>query len=572
MSSNCLSPYCASVSDDGSRVVFNFTQPLTADAPAGSIYVRESGVTRSLLDLPGDPNSVAFGVVGASSDAAHVFVSTSAALIPGDTDAYGDIYDVHDGEVDLVSTGPLDTPATGSAYPYVFFLGASPDGSRAFFDTNQQLLPDDQDTCSDIYERSGGETTLISTGPIAPKSFPPNICDLQRFGGVSRDGTGVFFMASGRMTEDAGPGQNIYQRVGTEVTSLTGIVPGPQTCVGSSTFADSSSDGRTVLFMTPEQISPEDLDGAPDAYLRLPDGSFELVSRGTDEQTQYCGDGSTGTYPHSLSADGQVASFVTDFALSAEDRDTTEDLYSARLDGPAELLTTGPTASESSERVGRAEFSDDLSVVGFETAQRLVAEDTDDSVDIYSRAGGLTSLVSSGPTGGNRSLNADLLGVSGNGQTIAFASRERLTTTDLDGAVDFYARTAVGLGSAGASRRLAPTRRSRTVLLSAESIAPKMGVARVVRRLGQKRLGLRITCPRTEKTGPCRGRVGLRTAKGLPLAGGRFRIRPGNGKVVNLRLKGRRARGLPPRAAARVIGADRLGNSKTVRRVVRLSD
>ena len=38
----------------------------------------------------------------------------------------------------------------------------SADGSRAFFWTNEQLTSDDNNTVSDVYERSGGTTTLVS--------------------------------------------------------------------------------------------------------------------------------------------------------------------------------------------------------------------------------------------------------------------------------------------------------------------------------------------------------------------------------------------------------------------------
>ena len=46
------------------------------------------------------------------------------------------------------------------------FEGASPDGSRVFFGTIEPLTLDDLDHCKDIYERSGGVTTLITKGKL----------------------------------------------------------------------------------------------------------------------------------------------------------------------------------------------------------------------------------------------------------------------------------------------------------------------------------------------------------------------------------------------------------------------
>ena len=78
-------------------------------------------------------------------------------------------------ELDLVSTGPdggnLDVGAA--------FLDASTDGARVFFETDEALVSADTDTFSDIYERAGGQTTLVSTGTELSA----------RFEGTSDDGS-----------------------------------------------------------------------------------------------------------------------------------------------------------------------------------------------------------------------------------------------------------------------------------------------------------------------------------------------------------------------------------------------
>ena len=57
-----------------------------------------------------------------------------------------------------------------------------------FFETDEQLLAADTDSQTDVYERSGGTTTLVSTGPAGG-----NGAFFVAFGGVSADGTRVVF-------------------------------------------------------------------------------------------------------------------------------------------------------------------------------------------------------------------------------------------------------------------------------------------------------------------------------------------------------------------------------------------
>src|SRR5438477_5089264 len=63
---------------------------------------------------------------------------------------------------DQASLGP--TGGNG-AFDAIIPAVLSADGSHAFFRTYESLVPADTDAQPDVYERAGGSTTLVSTGP-----------------------------------------------------------------------------------------------------------------------------------------------------------------------------------------------------------------------------------------------------------------------------------------------------------------------------------------------------------------------------------------------------------------------
>jgi hypothetical protein len=576
----CESHFCGGVSEDGSRAVFPFYEELTPRAGRAQVYERSGGVTRALIPYPANPPAPTYvALLGLSADAGHAFVYTNLALAPDDRDGdTGDVYDISGGGATLLSTGPLDDQsslASGPAAPFMMnFQAASADGLHVFFQSLfAPVVATDTDTCPDVYERFGGETRLVSTGPTASASFPVPVCDVASFDGVSADGSHVFFSSFDHLVPEDEGGRDVYQRVGDTVSLLTTYREGDGNCVDTPQFGDASADGRTMLFSTNMRVSPEDRDRTGDVYKREPDGSFVLVSRGTEGPpvgeacAMFAGD-----RPVAISADGRTAIFETTAALSPEDGDSTADLYSAIDGGAAALVTTGSPDPSSSgpERQWVADVSDDATRVAFETRERLVPEDTDQAVDVYLRSGGRTELVSTGPTSGDGPLDAKLLNVSGDGGSVAFATRERMTAEDIDRASDFYIRRLDGAstaaGSASASK--APRPGARTVLISAESIPPRMRIATLGRLSGSRRAKVRLACPRAETSGPCHGLVTLR-AGGVTAAKGGFQIRPGKSRWVTLRLR----RTVDSRSAAalvRVRGVDRLGNERTVTRHVAL--
>ena len=579
--SQCGSQLCGGVSEDGSRAVFPFAEELTPGAVRNQIYERVGGETRPLIQYPKDappPGQSFTGLDGLSSDARHVFITTDLSLSPQDHDGgLDDIYDIFRGDANLVSTGPLDTQGgyqIGSDSPS--FGGVSADGNHVFLNyLTKAMVPEDTDNCPDLYERFNGQTTLLSTGPTATPTYTAPNCDDSSFAGLSSDGSHVFFYTFDHLVpEDPDNEVDIYQRVGNDLSIITSYPDRQGNCSDIPWFGDASADGRTVLFSTIVQLVPEDQDATEDVYKREPDGSFTLVSRGTDsEPGYYCGAGLPDKAV-ALSADGKTAIFETSSRLSPADRDSSPDLYSTDDSGAMRLVTTGPTDSNvDGHRVflpfWPAAVSDDARSVAFETRQALVAADTDNAEDVYLWANGDTQLVSTGPTGGNADMPSTLISLSGDGKTVAFSTREQLTGQDTDHAMDLYLSRDGQVSRPGSASISTKPRKRRTVLISGESIPPVMKIARKARKATSRSIDVRLGCPKSEKSGPCHGWVSAsRGSRGKILGGEAFRIRTGRRAWIPIHLSG----GVVGASIfVRVSGSDRLENWAKVSRRVLLS-
>jgi hypothetical protein len=99
-------------------------------------------------------------------------------------DGWMDVYERRGEETTLISTGP----AGGNGAFDAFFNGASADGTRIFFETDEPLVTADTDAASDLYERAGAQVTLLSTGPDGGNGDVGAFFD-----GASADGTRVVF-------------------------------------------------------------------------------------------------------------------------------------------------------------------------------------------------------------------------------------------------------------------------------------------------------------------------------------------------------------------------------------------
>jgi hypothetical protein len=311
----------------GDRAFYTTAEQLAeADTDGGQedIYQRDlDAETTSLVSVEGIcPPSLPVGQScepsygGASADGSHVFFETNERVDAGDTDSSQDVYDWSGGATAaLVSTG--STGGNGGAN--AIYAGASPDGTTAYFETDEALIAGDADSAQDVYGRAGGVTTLVSAG----ESGKGNLAVPASFDWASTSGTpAVAFATTEKMTAaDTDNGQDVYLRSG-GVTTL--VSTGPEgTGEAAAVFAGASNDGARIFFVTSEALVPADTDSSSDIYLRSA-GETTLVSVG-----QVGGNGAFPAGLRGVSSDGSRVFFTTQERLTVDDDFAGEsDVYS----------------------------------------------------------------------------------------------------------------------------------------------------------------------------------------------------------------------------------------------------
>ncbi len=545
------------VSRDGSRVLFSTTQRLTADDNDTNrldVYERAGGVTTLVSGSSGvaDPNTADAQYAGASADGARVFFYSTQKMTADDTDTNrGDLYQRAGGQTTLVSapTGVAD-PNTADAY----YAGNSRDGARVFFATTQKLAADDADTNrQDVYERSGGQTALLSkpTGVADPNTAEAS------FAGSSEDGTRVFLLTPQKLTaEDADTNRyDVYQRAGGETTLLSAPTGVPDPNTGDAFYRGASRDGSRVFMLTAEKLAPDDPDtNRLDVYERSA-GQTALLSKPTGIPDANTADASFS----GASEDGTRVFITTSQKLVPEDADTNRSDVYQRAGGETTLLSapTGvPDPNTGDALFGRA--SADGARVFMYTNQKLAADDADtNQQDIYEREAGVTSLVSGAKGIADPNTAAVLFrGISRLGNRLFFRTTQRLVPGDLDqGRNDIYAagspdQTGAGPGGGGTTgrdrtaprvRALKVTRRFRasSSLPRAAARTPTGGIISftlseratgrlaVAQRSAGRRVGRRCLAPTRarRRRARCTRLTNVRTTIPLRARSGRVRIR-----------------------------------------------
>jgi hypothetical protein len=366
----------AGVSVDG-RVIFfgsgcngGVTQLWARVGGAATVAVSGSECTRPADDPAGPCNGVsAAQYVGSAADGSRVFLTTDRQLVNADTDTTGDLYacDIPDGApAPIGAANPCSTlreisgargAGVTSSARVQNVPAVSQDGSRVYF-VAQGVLADNLGTsnapaidsaadCQDT-QQCHDNLYLWSTDAAHPDGHVTFVTDL---GGGSAanarmtpDGRYLVFGTAAPLIK-AGPGADtdnaadVYRydaqtgalaRVSTGVSGSGGNTPGMDAANGEKkgTMTD---DGSTIVFVTSEALSPQDVDDGPDVYAWHDDGRVSLIS-----------DGRSGGRRAWVTPSGRDIFFVTAGRLTALDGDVNEDIYDARIDGGFDLTKPAP--------------------------------------------------------------------------------------------------------------------------------------------------------------------------------------------------------------------------------------
>jgi Tol biopolymer transport system component len=248
-------------SEDGEKVFFVSDEGLVAGDGDEHVDIYERDLESNTTKLVSAPGTCPAGLPagqncdpsfrGASSDGSHVFFESNEQISSEDTDTSQDVYNWSgSGPAALVSTGP----SGGNGASNAAYAGTSGTGGAVYFETNERVDPvADTDTTQDVYERSGGETTLISTGPES-RNGPASAS----FAGASNDGSHVYFITTeALLAEDEDANADIYMRSGAETSLVsTGSIGGNGPF--SAGLHGVSVDGSMAFFVTQERLAADD--------------------------------------------------------------------------------------------------------------------------------------------------------------------------------------------------------------------------------------------------------------------------------------------------------------------------
>ena len=301
----------AGITSDGSKVLFGTDESLVPeDGDAlGDLYERAAGTTRLVTDWVSNLGGIFTPVFRAySDDGARAIVSTAMSLDPADLDNEIDVYELVGSQRNLLSRGSAGGPEASRA----FFQAATPDATTVWFATADQLTADDTDTTPDIYKRSGGTTTLVSTGPTAGADGNVGLA----YVGQGNNGARSFFNTREQLVaQDTDTVSDIYERTAGTTTLVT-----PDTDL-EVLFKGVSQNGSRVFFSTPEQLVAGDADAHPDVYERFLGSTYLVSLPGSSPAAS--------TFAGAL-VDGSVVFLNTRDQVGA-DTDGLQDAYAVRL-------------------------------------------------------------------------------------------------------------------------------------------------------------------------------------------------------------------------------------------------
>jgi Tol biopolymer transport system component len=254
----------AAASADGSKVFFVTTEGLDgADGNGANDVYRWSGGAPELVTsgtcAQGSGCGSSFNA--ATSDGNSLIFTTTEQLSPADSDSSADVYSAAAPSwmPALISEGePACAPACGNGPSAAIFNASAADGSKTVFTTAESLAPADTDSAADIYLRDAAAqtTTLLSPSGVCPLKDPCGAV----YTGASADRSHVFFQTGERLTaEDVDSESDVYERSAGQ-TRIVSV--GNATTVGPATPVLTGTDPASPAETTTPRIKGHAESGA----------------------------------------------------------------------------------------------------------------------------------------------------------------------------------------------------------------------------------------------------------------------------------------------------------------------
>lgn len=420
-----------------------------------------------------------------SSDGSKVLFTTRSKLTPEDRDEFNDLYLTENGRTRLVTKTPKGGRESGGMWETY----AAADEPRIVFTTDASFSPLDRDRVGDVYEARGDQVKLLTEDSLVPGGCPPKGCSFWAYENAG-NGDVVFVGTKLRLTpEDTDDSMDAYSLEDDRFTLVTG---GPRAGGGDSADIEDQSlffedDGSAVYFSTTEPLVAEDQDGSTDAYVWTREGtrllspwpttndSVESMYAFPSERVEgryflatnasfpggpgeditafrklYMVENGVPTflagsqqYPslQGESPDGESVYFVTDAALTPDDRDRIDDIYVAR-NGSVELFSKGPRGSgggiyTSGDNVQVEAVTSDGTVY-FKTVDQLVGLDDDSYEDLYKKKDGAVELLTVDERGSHPPSGAAQVAVLEDGAKIVVSTYARWSEEDRNDVLDIY--------------------------------------------------------------------------------------------------------------------------------------
>ena len=330
--------------------------------------------------------SIAFPKI--SHTGRYVSFDTNEALVPSDDNSHSDVYvkDMKTGKLQLVSVRSNGNDGNSIS------IGAdiSKTGRYVvFFSDADNLVPNDDNSEEDVFvhDRKTGRTTRVSV-----KSNEEEGARKSQLAAISADGRFVVFRSDAALVgiddtvDTLHP--DIYlrdrQRGRTRLVSKT--MSGDAT--GTSTVPDISYDGNFVTFETHTQIVPGGDPDSTDSYRwRRSNGQVQVASVSSSETG---GNGFFGSQGTRISGNGKHVLFMNDASnLVGGDAGDDYDLFVRRMAGGTTVRATvgnGGVEPNSDTYLDVGDISSNGRYVTFSIfANNMISEDNNGEPDVFVR-------------------------------------------------------------------------------------------------------------------------------------------------------------------------------------------